>query len=458
MPKILLINYSEQDAKRVGNELSIEVQRGYLATEGYTVNELGVSIPLIKFYIPESFAEFQAVYINFNIPKGLKEEFDNRADTDYERNGKHFLSDYWFSNRGYLVVFTGKDLVDLPSLGIPLKAQDALQTDRTAYLGIKLKKDNPLRRSLGELLKNISMPASHYLSAQDDKDIKKYLNSGHLDRAYVNSSSKAIGVYIDGEKDESDYGFKDNPQAMVLPTFKSLSNTTVALTRTFAALSPRLLPLSDVEWMSNDSYYPNSVKKYQIDIDETMRTALQKVKALKKEKADEIDASSSFMGILTQTGDELVQSTQWLLSNILDLDVIDVDVKDGDGSGNRKEDLLITAADGTKILAEVKGTKAEYPSPKYIGQATNHFIRKANLGVSKCILIINHDYTTEPRLRKKAYIGDEAELLESVGYVSYLDTRVLHEICLSVINGEISKESAINIVTGNGRIENNKDA
>lgn len=452
MPKILLINYSEQDAKRIAKDLSVEAQRGFLADSGtYTENHLGVSSPVINFYIPESFAEFQAVFINFNINDKIKEEFKDKANGDYEENGKHFLTDYWFNDRGYLVIFTGKDLVSPSVLGVPIKATTAQQTDKTARMGMRLHKSNPLRISLGEQLKNIQMPASHYLSADGDKEVKKYLEGGHLDRAYTNSSSKAIGVYIDSKKDENDYGWEDSPQAMVLPTFKSLSNITIALTRTFSTLSPKFLPLLDTEWMSSDAYFPNSVASYQADIDEIKRLAEQKIKDLEEAKATEIGQLSPYLGALTQTGDELVTSVQWLLSNVLGLSAVDVDAEDE--AGNRKEDLLITKDDGTKILAEVKGTKAEYPSPKYIGQATNHFIRKSKLGAEKCILIINHDYENEPQIRQQAYTGDDAELLDSVEYVSYLDTRILHKVCLSVADGTLSRQEGIEIITGDGRIE-----
>lgn len=452
MTKILLINYSAQDAKRVSNELCIEVQRGYIADSGtYTENHLGVSSPVINFYIPESFAEFQAVFINFNIDDKIKQEFKSKVNSDYAENGKHFLTDYWFRNRGYLVIFTGKDLADLSVLGVPLQASMAQQTDRTARFGINLHKGNPFRLSLHEQLKNIQMPATHYLSIQDDDEIKKYLEGGHLDRVYRNSNSKTIGLYIDGKEDKNDYGWEDSPQVMVLPTFKSLSNITVALTRSFSTLSPKSLPLSDTEWLASDTYYPKSVATYQEEIDETLRLAEQKVEDLKKSKTDEIERLSPYLGVLTQTGDELVESTQWLLSSVLGLEVIDADNEKE--AGNRKEDLLITKSDGTKILAEVKGTRAEYPSPKYIGQATNHYIRKSKLGAVKCILILNHDYETEPRLRKQGYTGDDSELLDSVEYVSYLDTRVLHKICIAVTDGDMSSEEAVEIITASGRIE-----
>lgn len=451
MSKILLINYSKQVAGRVSKELGIDVMRGYLAGSGsYSLNNLGVSIPAIDFYIPESFAEFQAVFINFSITNKIKEEFEEQAKGDYAENGQHFLSDYWVNDRGYLVIFTGKDLVDLTMLGVPLEAKAAQQTDKTARMGMYINKDNPLRISLNEQLKNIKMPASHYLSVSDDKTAKKYLESGYLDHPYTNSSSKSIGLYIDSEQDAGDYGWNDSPQVMVLPTFKSLSSITTALTRTFSILSPKLLPISDKEWISSDVYYPKSVIDYQDDINHTLKLAEQRVEKLEDAKSKEIVKLAAYLGVLTQTDDELVESTRWLLSEVLGLSVIDVDAENG--KGNRKEDLLITKNDGIKILVEVKGIKAEYPSPKHIGQATNHFIRKSKLGVEKCILIINHDYETEPLQRNEAYNGDDSELLESVEYVSYLDTRVLHKICLAVANGNLLKENAVEIITGDGRI------
>lgn len=452
MPKILLINYSEQEANQISEDLGIETHRGFLADSGkYTVSHSGVSTPIINFYIPESFAEYQSVFINFNINDKVKQEFESKAKDDYEEGGKHFLADYWFNNRGYLVIFTGKDLVSPSFLGVPIEARPALQTDKTARLGLRIIEKNPLRVSLAQQLKNIKMPASHYLSPQDDEAIKKYLNSGHLDRAYTNSSSKAIGVYIDSNKDENDYGWEDSPQAFVFPTFKSLKNITIALTRTFSTLSPKFLPLQDSEWMTNDEYYPNTVTAFQDEINETKQLAEQKIQELEQAKTKEISRFSAYTGILTQTGDELVESVKWLMSDVLGLDVVDVDAE-GE-AGNLKEDLLITKDDGSKILAEIKGTKSEYPSPKYIGQATNHFIRKSKLGAEKCVLVINHDYETEPRIRKQAYTGDDADLLESVEYVSYLDTRVLHKICLSVANGNLSKQKAIEIINSRGRIE-----
>lgn len=452
MPKLLLINFSKHDAEAVSNELGIEVKRGYIADSGtYTVNEIGVSKPVLHFYIPESFAEFQAVFINFEIPKGLDAEFKDKLNHDYEKNGRRFLADYWYGNRGYLTIFTGKDLVDLPTLGVPLEATPAQQTDKSARVGFNVPKNNPLRVSLKDQLKNIRMPASHYLAIEDKKVFRDYLEDGHLDIAFTTRSDEPIGVFIDGKKDLGDYGWEDAPQVFVLPTFKSLINITSTLTRTFSELSPDFLPLTDKDWMSGDTYYPPAVTDIKSKIEEVQNTALKEIEQLSEQKKVAIEENKPFLDILTKSGDELVLAVQSLLSDILGLTVVDAD--ENQGKGNRKEDLLITLPDKTLVLAEVKGTKSEYPSPKYFGQATNHFIRKAKLGASRCILIINHDYETEPAQRKNAYKGEDQELLDSFESVSYLDTRVLNKICTAVVNGELSIDDAISIVTGEGRIE-----
>ena len=452
LPKILLINYSPQESTQISIELGVEIQRGYLASNSaYTGGNSKESAATIDFYIPESFAEYQAIFMNFNISEKVKTEFKEQISGNYEENGKNFLTDFWFNNRGYLVIFTGKDLVNLSDLGVPLEASKALKTDRTARLGIRLNDKNFFRKSLSEQTKNIKMPASHYIFVGEDNDFSAYLEDGRLDRAYINSSSKPIGVYIDGKKDVNDYGWEDAPQVMVLPEFKSLPNITTALTNTFSILSPKFLPLPSTDWMNSDDYYPNSITDYQVKITETKKIAQQRVEDLEKAKKTEAIKLSAYIGVLTQSGNDLVDSVNWLLTNILGLKVVDVDAEKE--AGNNKEDLLITLDNGTSILAEVKGTKAMYPSPKYIGQATNHFIRKAKLGAKKCILIVNHDYETEPKMRINAYTGDDSDLLESVEYISYLDTRVLHKICLDVANSKLSLDDAVSIITGNARIE-----
>jgi len=452
MSKILLLNYTSQEADSVSSDLSIEVHRGYISrSKTFRINNKGVSIPNIDFYIPESFAEYKAIFINFDIPDGIIDEFEGKISDNYEAKGKKFLSDYWFNDRGYLVIFTGKDLVNLESLGVPLNASEALNTDTTVWFGINLNKSNTFRVALAKQIKNICMPSSHYISSVIDEDFKKYLDDGHLDKVYTNSSSRAVGVYIDSKQDEHDYGNDDAPQVMVLPQFKSISKITAELTRIFATLSPRFLTLSNSDWASSYDYFPDSIKEYQEKIKQVEVLAKKKVSELTSSMVNETEHNSAYLGILNQTGDTLVESTQWLLVNVLDLNVVDVDKEEG--AGARKEDLLITMDNGEKILAEVKGTKSENPSPKYIGQATNHFIRKSKLGAKKCILIINHDYEKEPKARKKAYTGGDSELLDSVDYVSYLDTRILHKICLAVANGTLSKKSAVEIITAEGRIE-----
>lgn len=452
MPKILLMNYSKQAAAKVSKELAVDIQRGYIEkSSSYGVNELGVSTTEVLYYIPESFAEYKAIFINFDISDAVRDEFADIAVGEYEKNGHTFLTDYWFNNRGYLVVFTGGDLIDLPTLGIPIKAIDAQQTDKSAHLGISYVKQNPFRVSMGSLVKDIKMPASHYLSAGGNKAINEWLESGHLDCVFVNSSDKAVGVYIDSDQDRNDYGSEDSPQALILPAFKSLSKATVLLTQAFAKMSPQFLPLSNDDWFKDTNLYPKSVKEYENEILEIRRVADENVAQLQETITKEIENNSAFLKVLSGTGDDLVDAVNWLLSNVVGLDVTDVD--DQGNSGNLKEDLLLKLSSGKKFLAEVKGTKAEYPSPKYIGQATNHFIRKAKLGAEKCILVVNHDYTNDPAARIKAYTGDDAELLESVEYVSYLDTRILHKICLGIMNGNISSEEAIIAITSSGRIE-----
>lgn len=448
--KILLINYTAPDANRISKELGIEAHRGFLADSGtYIVDHSGVSEPVINFVVPESFAEYKCVFINFSIPEIVKKEYGFIEKQDFKNEGREFLGKYWFKNQGYLVIFSGKDMVGLKHLSLPIESRNALNTDKTAHFRLKEKDDNPLRVTLKKLASNIQMPATHYLSLRDDKLMQEAF-ADKCDIAYVNSSDDAIGLYLDQKTNEYNWN-PDVPQALVLPTFKSISNASIELVRCFAQISPKFLPLTNSDWAHDDSYYPSEVASIERKIVETVQHANDRVEELTKEKKALKEQESAYIGILTETDDKLVDSVSSLLISVLDLTVVDVDKEEGEGT-SRKEDLLITFPDSTKILAEVKGTKSRNPSPKYIGQATNHYMRKVSSGASKCMLVINHDLKNEPATRSEAYKGEDEILLNSFDYVSYLDTRVLHRIVIDVKNGDLSKDEAIEILKRNGRI------
>ena len=116
-----------------------------------------------------------------------------------------------------------------------------------------------------------------------------------------------------------------------------------------------------------------------------------------------------------------------------------------------REDLLIKYKN-LIILAEVKGTRNSYPSITYVIQVFKHLLLKNKINYPDVIggLIVNYDLIRNPADRSKAYTKPEEN--EQLTDIIFVDTRVLFDLALAVLDHEMSPIKAKEILLQKGRV------
>ncbi len=206
--------------------------------------------------------------------------------------------------------------------------------------------------------------------------------------------------------------------------------------------------ITDADWVNNSKYYPREVSSIDQKVNDFVEEAKKKVEALQEEKIKAKEKYSFLHNLLTESGDKLKDSVIKTLTDIFQLEVEDMDKT---RKNDLKEDLLITYKDLT-VLVEVKGTRSSYPSITYIIQVFKHLLLKNKVKYPVAIggLIINYDLTRNPEDRAKAYIKPDED--EQLADIIFIDTRVLFELALAVIDYGMSAIDANDILFQKGRV------
>ncbi|HYR03644.1 MAG TPA: hypothetical protein VES58_09885, partial [Syntrophobacteria bacterium] len=114
-----------------------------------------------------------------------------------------------------------------------------------------------------------------------------------------------------------------------------------------------------------------------------------------------------------------------------------------------REDLLVEH-NGRKIVFKIKSTTTNDPSLKFITQLWQE-LHYSGLGAStEGGLILNHDVRVEPKYRGLAYTGDQEEYLEDIIFV---DTRVLYNLTLAIIDYGLPVQEATELLLRRGRVK-----
>jgi hypothetical protein len=147
-------------------------------------------------------------------------------------------------------------------------------------------------------------------------------------------------------------------RVLILPQISKDTKTIVTLLReVLPDISPHLFPhIEGARWVERDEYELDSVLKYKTDKIEVQKRAKRELVGLDKKITAERDRLGFLHGIITNTGDDLVESVKSCLESIGFEQVIDVDkqIQNQGTSAPKQEDLQVHDKSPI-LLLEIKG-------------------------------------------------------------------------------------------------------
>ncbi len=433
--KILLLNFTAAELRSIQQKLPGRIfERGYISN-----NE---SSKKNYFYSPVAFYEYSAIFAKLG-PFSEQESFqEHKAEfiavtTEF----KHSLLKYWKRDNTLLAAFIGDTaLTDLTALGIPTKVKISRGND-TAILATE-SQITDMPAALRNLATSVTSPPRRYLTFPTGDSGYDYVHIA-TDYNYLmkNKNGDVVGAVF--MKDRYEYSI-DRAGAFILPDSTAVS-ATVDLFKVFGPIYGFGQTAS--AWEDDLSILPTG----QINILEgelASENERHKVVVEKIEKAIESERTRyrSLRDLLTSQGETLVDAVVYVFQDVLGLAVTKSDETQ---KSSLKEDIVLSIA-GSDYLYEIKGTKSGNPSLKYPMQPLTHIARQPDRKFAGAGLILNHDFETKPEKRSSAY--DTRETRPLIEDISFIDTRVLHEIAVGVIDGSIDREAVIPRITANGRL------
>jgi hypothetical protein len=183
-------------------------------------------------------------------------------------------------------------------------------------------------------------------------------------------------------------------RVLILPQISKDADTIVTLLReVLPDMSPHLFPHIKGRWVERDEYEIDSVLKCKTDKIEVQKMAKRELEELDEKISEERDRLGFLHGIITNTGDDLVESVKSCLEFIGFEQVIDVDkrIQNQGTSAPKQEDLQVHDKSPT-LLVEIKGLSGlpreddMMQVVKYLPRRMTEWKRTDVRGVS----IINH--------------------------------------------------------------------
>lgn len=457
--RILLINFTEADAEKLGKNIPLVIERGYLSD----VKELSKTAAITSSYFPRDEAEavqermddlefcflhpvyeYQALFVNLNNNASLQKEYEGKTKAYTDEDRKDFVK-YWFLRGSPLVIFLGDyNYRNLFNLGVPELGLTKVKNADIALNSIDPERSREVGKLFSELKSDVIVPTNFYIQESSKSVYQQERAKFKTKFLYWNNNNEDLGIFI--ESDEG-YSSNDRPRVLVLPQFKNNISVIEKSLRLFATLNPKYLPeLPSSDWLDTDEYYPQEVSIFDGKIDVIVDEAQGKIENLKTEKEDAKKKFTSLRGLLHQTGDELKASVIEVLNEVFQVKTTDADASKEGGLLN--EDVLIEV-NGEIILGEIKGVKSENPSPIFIGQVWKHIHQSKDKNIRRGALILNYDLETNPKDRHLAYKGEYEKGLEDI---IFIDSRIIFDLGIAIIDYGMPVSEAAAILFQNGRI------
>jgi hypothetical protein len=276
--------------------------------------------------------------------------------------------------------------------------------------------------------------------------IKENASSGEtweIRKVYEDGKGNLLGCYFTKNGDSQ----RECPRFIILPQAKDNIVVAERLLRKLATIYSGHLPeLEGPNWKETGTYYPEQLLEYDKKLLEYKKKLEGVIKELAKRKTESKKDFETLRSILYQVGEDLKNSVSQVLRRFWSLNVTDM------GQTKHKDfhqDILIEYG-SRKILATIHGTRDPSPSPRLIAQTWQH-LHHSELGKGvEPALIVNYDVDTDPKERETAYTQGYEELLEGL---IFIDTRVLFELTIGILDQVLSPERAKEILFRTGRVE-----
>lgn len=202
----------------------------------------------------------------------------------------------------------------------------------------------------------------------------------------------------------------------------------------------------EIDWVSSRKYYPRAIATLDKQIAERQQQLERNIRELEAQREELKRNFEVLPSILHASGDDLKRAVVRVFATFWKLKVSELDAT---RKPSIKEDILINY-DGRRIVFKIKSTNELHPSVKYITQLWQD-LHYSGLGAgAEAGLILNHQVRVDPKDRGLAYTGDEEEHLEDIIFV---DTRVLYELTLAIIDRGLQIQEATELLLIKGRVK-----
>jgi hypothetical protein len=444
LTRILLVNFTKNETDKLKVPENVEIHRGYLSDiisheKDYDEDYDKFLGKTFKAYFPLAIHEYKAIFVKLHTVPDLEKEFTDKIEP-YNKKYVSDLINYILESKGYLVVllgnYTSKSLLHLGIRDITLR-QTATR-DKTINVV-----NEEFNKVFGELESEVIMPTECYITIDNEENdfYKKFSSDFCIKNIYKNKAGDTLSCYHNNSMHYSNC----NPVFFLLPLFRNNTLLIAKLLKEFAVLSPKFLPeFYEPDWQNSNKYFPLEVQKYEDKISKIVEKANSLIADVEAKKKSSIEKYQFITNLLTQKHDTLKESVVKVFENIFQLKVIDAD-KNKETTLNHED--AIVEVNGEKILVEIKGDNSSYPSTVHIAQLWKHLKNKKE--IEKGALVLNYDVSTEPEKRKHAYTGEEEHQLDGI---TLIDTRVLHDLAIAVIDYNMAPKKASEILLQTGRI------
>lgn len=448
-PKILLINFLEEDKKRF-EEAGYFVELGYMGGVGYFLGEITSAD---YYHMPHPPYEYDIFVVKTDMPEeGKKYKTINLSDKHcIEKDLINIKNKILYTN-SYLICFIGSEntenndlsIIGFQNINLLLadKRDSALKYSQSKTFEIK--ELNTVLFSFKDKLKKINK----YIVCED---MYKQLNLWGIP-VFTNQKGDVVCQYCSNYIDS----VGSFPSLILLSEFEDNTKVSIKIIKSLSRIIPDVYSelVGSENWLKKPAFGLEEVSFLKNEI----AVKKEELKLFKKKKLYEIKQEKNKWNFMTQiliADDENFEGDAKLSVNVkksLEYLGFDVLIEDENKGGKRNEDLIIRdKSDGYEALSEVKGTISQNPPENYYSQILKH-LKKSNKPNVRGLLIINHDYNKNPFNRGIIYADSSDLFSDDPDDVGVLSTVELYKILKAVKNNSLSKEEARKIVKQSNRI------
>ena len=434
--KVLLINFTNKEARAIEKNTGIRQIRGYLSERIAT--GLNAADSSYEFYSPEAFYECEMVMIKMPCSDEIAEEFEEKSKLLTPLDGEKFRR-FWRSKGKLIYIETGKSsAAALDHLGIPLVLSTASGNDTRSTETIR---EDSAYYSLVEYLNGqTEMPPQEYIKSGYPEGDRDYFYANNI-KWFALARNMNGDILISGlSKNNGDYG-PENLGVLMSPRQKNTVSSTSKVINFFADYMS--LRSSQNDWKTSFSMYPQKqLVKYVEEIEQITKEKEKRIEEIRGLASSYRQQYSFLKDLVTEQGDKLVDAVEKTLVEVFGIPATN---SDKENDGEPVEDLMVTIGERT-IAVEVKGTSKLNPPLQYTQQPFQHIARRGFGPEVEAALIVNHDMKNDPSKRPLPYSEPEkAALLKNLYYI---DTRVLLQISKLIIDNELPVEQGVEILFG----------